>query len=259
MNKPALLNLGCGTSYHPAWTNVDIVPADRSVLRHDLQQPLPFGTATFDAVYHSHVLEHLPRVKALSFLNECRRVVRPNGVIRVAVPDFEKLARNYLKMLEGALRGEPVARERYEWSVIELIDQIARNHPDGGEMFKYLLRSPVPALDFVLERLGYEISSKLEVIDKMKREGWTPARIDKAREGRSEKEIGRFRVSGEVHQWMYDRYSLGMILQEAGFENPKVTTAHESAIPDFPTYNLDVLPDGAIRKPDSMFMEAVAS
>jgi predicted SAM-dependent methyltransferase len=90
---PRLLNLGCGQRFHTAWTNLDLVPAHPSIRRFDVAQPLPFEDAVFDAVYHSHLLEHLPRAQALPFLCECRRVLKPGGILRLAIPNLEAIAR----------------------------------------------------------------------------------------------------------------------------------------------------------------------
>jgi hypothetical protein len=65
-----------------------------------------------------------------------------------------------------------------------------------------------------------------------------------------------FRASGEIHQWIYDRYSLGRALVRAGFINPRVASATDSLIPGFTEYGLDVV-GGRVRKPDSLFMEAL--
>jgi hypothetical protein len=59
-----------------------------------------------------------------------------------------------------------------------------------------------------------------------------------------------------VHQWMYDRLSLGRILATAGFGEVRVCSATDSAITDFTSYALDTDEAGAVRKPDSLFMEA---
>ena len=67
--------------------------------------------------------------------------------------------------------------------------------------------------------------------------------------------MGSFRASGEVHQWMYDRYSLKRLLDQAGFVNVRVCAANESRIPEYEKYSLDVL-NGIIRKPDSLYIEA---
>jgi hypothetical protein len=68
-------------------------------------------------------------------------------------------------------------------------------------------------------------------------------------------QLGKFRMSGEIHQWMYDRYSLKRLLETAGFENFTPVTAFQSRIPGWPAYELDT-EQGEVRKPDSLFAEA---
>ena len=65
----------------------------------------PFQTKLLTSVYHSHLLEHLPREAALPFSQECYRVLKRGGIIRVAVPDLERIARLYLQTLDKALTG----------------------------------------------------------------------------------------------------------------------------------------------------------
>src|SRR5437773_7225338 len=103
------LNLGCGQRYHPAWSNLDLQPAASSIRRWDVTQPLPFADASFAAVYHSHLLQILPRDQALPFLRECRRVLQPGGILRLAIPNLEAIARLYLHTLEDAWQGEDEA------------------------------------------------------------------------------------------------------------------------------------------------------
>lgn len=244
-----LLNLGCGERRHSDWINVDFTSHSPEVLAHDLKKPLPFPEGEFDAVYHSHVLEHLPRPAAPGFLAECRRVLRPGGVIRVAVPDLERIVRTYLELLEGALAGDQTARERYEWIMLELFDQMVRN-VSGGEMLAYWKRNPIPAEDFVFERVGSEARNCIAGLRAAEPEPEPAPVNDPIR-------IGQFRLSGEVHQWMYDRYSLGRLLEQAGFREIAARSAHESAIPGFSGFLLDVEPNGCVRKPDSFFMEAL--
>jgi hypothetical protein len=54
---------------------------------------------------------------------------------------------------------------------------------------------------------------------------------------------------------MYDRYSLRLLLENAGFKHASVCGADESHIPNFNSYLLDIEADGSVRKPDSLFME----
>ena len=96
------LNLGCGTRFHPAWTNVDVRPVSPHVRICDVQKGLPFSDETFDVVYHSHLLEHLPREAALPFIKECYRVLRRGGIIRVAVPDLVAVPESALARDHGS-------------------------------------------------------------------------------------------------------------------------------------------------------------
>ena len=108
------LNLGCGNKFHPAWTNVDVVARGNSVIGHDLRKGISFPDGKFDVVYHSHLLEHFPRAQALPFLRECYRVLKPGGIIRVAVPDLERIARVYLQAFEEAVQGDEQGQHNYE-------------------------------------------------------------------------------------------------------------------------------------------------
>lgn len=67
---------------------------------------------------------------------------------------------------------------------------------------------------------------------------------------------GLFRQTGEIHRWMYDRFSLRRLLEKTGFINVRVCRADESSIPNFNSYDLDMI-EGRIRKPDSLFMEGI--
>ncbi len=274
------LNLGCGNRTHPAWTNVDRVATSAGVLAHDLCTPLPFEARTFSVVYHSHVLEHLQRADAARLLRECHRVLEPQGVLRVAVPDLEGIARAYLASLEHALAGGTRAAREYDWMAIELLDQCVRSEP-GGEMARWFLESSEATFDFEERRLGAEARSlaewararrtaKLEggrverPLAALRRRLRPRARVAALRR-RGEQlllasdvralDVGRFRLSGEVHQWMYDRFSLARALREAGFEAIEQRDARSSAIPGWSAFQLDADPLGNVHKPDSLFME----
>jgi len=57
--------------------------------------------------------------------------------------------------------------------------------------------------------------------------------------------------------WMYDAYSLRELLGQTGFIGVGRRTAIESRIPGWQTYHLDTEPNGAVYKPDSLYMEGV--
>jgi predicted SAM-dependent methyltransferase len=248
------LNLGCGANYSssPEWTNIDL-HGGHGVLKHNLYDPLPFEDGEFNAVYHSDVLEHLNKRFAPLFMRECWRVVGPGGILRVAVPDMETICRIYLYVLEDALKDNEAAQTIYEWVMVELLDQMTR-HKSGGEMLNYWKQNPVPAYDFVISRVGSEAA---RAIASMHKRGAQPD-LDPGSLTADEsfpQAVGQFRLSGQCHLWMYDRYSLGKLFTGAGFSEIRVCQHDESAIPDFNSYLLDIEADGTVRKPDSFYME----
>jgi predicted SAM-dependent methyltransferase len=212
MNR-RLLNLGCGAAFHPSWINLDYQPNSPYVQKHDLKAALPFDANSMDVVYHSHVIEHLPRRLASFFVQECFRVLRADGIIRVVIPDLERLARLYIELLDRSLEGDTVAQARCEWIMIEMLDQMVRTR-SGGEMLKYWMHDPMPAEDFVIERVG---SEAVNVIQRLRGTQESRALLQESPDADDPGEVGAFRLSGEVHQWMYDRYSLKCLLEKAGF------------------------------------------
>src|SRR5450759_4392058 len=118
--KRDYLNLGCGSRYCLGWTNVDFTSDSSAVISHNLIKGIPFKDASFQLVYHSHLLEHFSKECGHHLLLECCRVLKPGGIIRVAVPDLERIAREYLNALADAARG--TARDNYDWMMIELYD-----------------------------------------------------------------------------------------------------------------------------------------
>ena len=70
-------------------------------------------------------------------MNECYRVLRQKGILRVAVPDLERIALIYLKALEKANSGSHEWAANYDWILLEMFDQTVRNQP-GGEIRTFL-------------------------------------------------------------------------------------------------------------------------
>lgn len=121
MNKPerVLLNLGCGPTRPQSWINTDSSlnslaqkwPLTRKIARRliksrlydssnvtfqDLNRKWPWEENSVDVVYASHVFEHLKVKTTELFLSEAYRVLKPDGVIRLVVPDLLQLARRYV-------------------------------------------------------------------------------------------------------------------------------------------------------------------
>ena len=66
----------------------------------DLNKPWGFASQTVDIVYASHLFEHLTHRAATLFLRESYRTLKPEGVVRIAVPDLYKTAKKYISEYE---------------------------------------------------------------------------------------------------------------------------------------------------------------
>ena len=272
---PALLNVGCGRRFHASWTNIDLDSCDPEVQQHDITQGLPFKDDSFDAVYHSHVLEHLDPRDGEALLDECFRVLKPNGVLRIVVPNLEQIATLYLNYHRQAWAGENGAAVNYRWMKLELLDQLVRTH-SGGRMGRYMASDEIKNSGFVRSRVGDEFSRcqdenqeaatpQPEIqtftgrisnqLNKTKTElaRWVVRKL-MGKEALRSFEEGLFRNQGEIHRWMYDRYSLKQLCLARGFTEFKVRSATESGIENYESFELDSA-NGNVRKPDSLFVE----
>lgn len=61
----------------------------------DVGKPFPVADDTVEAIFHAHVLEHLTPKVAKHCVRESYRVLAPGGVLRVGVPDLDRLVANY--------------------------------------------------------------------------------------------------------------------------------------------------------------------
>lgn len=86
--QPVRLHLGSGYLHKDGWVNVDlaVIPAPVE-LRWNLVHPLPFEDGTVDAIFHEHLLEHIPAQFGMQLLRDSFRVLRQGGVLRIGVPD----------------------------------------------------------------------------------------------------------------------------------------------------------------------------
>ena len=126
------INVGCGSTPTEGWTNFDNslmvrlvkipglvtalsrahvlgqhqlvfarVAREANISWANAARRLPVPSSAAEAIYSSHMLEHLDRREALRCLGEFHRVLTFGGILRIAVPDIERLARRYLESLDA--------------------------------------------------------------------------------------------------------------------------------------------------------------
>jgi predicted SAM-dependent methyltransferase/glycosyltransferase involved in cell wall biosynthesis len=102
------VNLGSFTVMFKGWKNIDILDVSQYANAHgfefikcDVKDGLPFKANSVEMIYSSHMFEHLTRPEIQAVLNDCNRVLKLNGPIRIAVPDLDTLVHLYA---EGSLK-----------------------------------------------------------------------------------------------------------------------------------------------------------
>ena len=112
------VNYGCGLCAPTNWSNYDGSPRlwlectpifsqiiglwqgrlfPANVRYGDIVRGLPLEPSSADAVYASHVLEHLSRHDVESALTNTYKLLRSGGIFRLVVPDIEWRAVRYLR------------------------------------------------------------------------------------------------------------------------------------------------------------------
>lgn len=120
------LHLGAFDRILPGWLNTDITPhlylarvplaarllavagllsparreqhrqgVFRSLRKLDVRKRFPFSAGSVDAIYISHMLSNIAAQDAQHCLNECHRVLKPGGILRIATLDLDAAVRNY--------------------------------------------------------------------------------------------------------------------------------------------------------------------
>ena len=73
----------CGSTKLDGWENYDE--------ETDITKPLPFADNTVDYIYCEHGIEHITQKQAWYFLEECNRILRQGGKIRLSFPDIYQI------------------------------------------------------------------------------------------------------------------------------------------------------------------------
>jgi len=164
-----ILNLGCGskTCQSPDVLNIDwsvsliikknfflrillsklltkerqnnLKKLSQNIIVHDLQKGLPYADNSIDAVYHSHLLEHIDRTEVKVFLMEIFRVLKPNGVQRIVVPDLYFLCKSYVENYEKCINQNKLIKKHDNY-VAAILEQAVRKEASGSSKQNKILR-----------------------------------------------------------------------------------------------------------------------
>ncbi len=113
--------------------------AFRSLRYLDVARRFRFPDGAFEAIYASHLLEHLHPDVAENCLRECHRVLAPAGILRLAVPDLDQMVADY----------DPSDPDRFLWGIYQGRSRRAKR--TARHWWHYNATS----LTALLERLGF--------------------------------------------------------------------------------------------------------
>ena len=105
LRKKYFFNIGAGKFQHPYWTNIDYQTDYYSsaqkypFINHDLisMKPLPVRSEVAELIYSSHTIEHISDSAACKLFEECHRILKLGGGLRLTTPDMELQYNAYLK------------------------------------------------------------------------------------------------------------------------------------------------------------------
>jgi ubiquinone/menaquinone biosynthesis C-methylase UbiE len=83
------LNFGCGYVIPDDWINVDIKDYGQEIIA-DAREGLPFADDSIDFIIANHTLQMFTYEELPVVLNELKRVMTPDGVLRILTPDLRK-------------------------------------------------------------------------------------------------------------------------------------------------------------------------
>jgi len=85
------LHLGCGKRHLNGYFHVDIIDYEHVDFVCDIACLDFLKNESCDEIYASHTLEHFKAIDIKKALLEWCRVLKPGGIIRLSVPDFDSI------------------------------------------------------------------------------------------------------------------------------------------------------------------------
>lgn len=133
------LQIGAEALQFDGWLVTDIDP-DLKHVYLNATKPFPFANDTFNYVVAEQMIEHISYEDALRMLQECHRVLKSGGVIRITTPDLEFTHELMHSPLTPALK-RYVAYSNRRFGGADYIDSaihvVNRLHHEWGHQFLY--------------------------------------------------------------------------------------------------------------------------
>ena len=103
------------------WLTLDFTGTD---INWDLRNGMPFENDTIDEIYSSHLFEHLTFNEASVLFDECKRVLKPDGVFSICVPNSKRYIQAYFNKDQDFWKNEQLDFLTNAYNKTTLIDYI---------------------------------------------------------------------------------------------------------------------------------------
>ena len=89
MEKPRRLHWGCGSHTRDDWINSDLAAGPGIDICCDILKGLPLEDASIEYISSQHGLPEIAIWDQVAALRELHRVLKPDGVLRMSLPDLD--------------------------------------------------------------------------------------------------------------------------------------------------------------------------
>jgi len=268
------LNVACGDTFieDSSWTNVDFTSHSPSIKKANILDGLPYEDNSFDVVYSSHFVEHIPVDQVELFFDDIYRILKPGGLIRLVTPDLEFLNNEYI------INYDKKAFKKANFITSLTIDQCVRSVSGGKlkkDMDNFYNSNDTEMIDYIKLLIGPEAFEYIDsndstffkkVLSKITKDPkfifnilfMIRVKIFSFFLPKSFRELNLSNASiGEKHMWLYDLNSLSELLKNSSFIDINRSNFNESNYHNYIFSKLDIknsLPRKGIHQ---LFVEAL--
>tara|TARA_Y200000002_G_C22678453_1_gene663057 strand:- start:2189 stop:3010 length:822 start_codon:yes stop_codon:yes gene_type:complete len=268
------LNIACGNIYitDNKWTNIDFTTNSPDIKKADLLKGLPFKDKSFDVVYSSHFIEHIPKDQVNYFLAECYRVLKPKGVIRLITPDLEFLSKEYINHNElndfeksnlvSELLFDQCVRLNSGGNLARLINKIKNS--DNNELKNYTMR--LLGNDIFYEVYTDNSHPIIKIVNRLKQDPkiifniismiWIRTIVALLPKSFRNTNVSLASI-GEKHMWVYDFSCLSKYLEAANFSSTSKSSFETTIFREYIFKDLDAKNALPRKGSHQLFIEAI--
>lgn len=169
------VQIGGGRHLKKGYINIDIIPPADIV--HDVREGIPLEDDSVQLIFNEHFLEHIDYpISVKKVIEECHRILKPNGKLIIGVPDAELAIKKYVqrdkKFYEKMLNTWYKDRKCLDHfnTYIDLVNYIFRDQDDDDTYTPHLWAYDLEKLISLLKEAGFKKARKWKFDPEVARE-----------------------------------------------------------------------------------------